>query len=157
MSAEKSACICDDGFGINLSCPIHHPADLEQLQAEIRGIQPQEHPICPGCGEKHAPGSNHLAAINVIDMAKGAGSMLDSVPVEHIYPMIASFIGSFAESISEATWTRILAHKMEPCGEEGCDCHSVMQAFIPELHKLKVKGEEGKAKGWHADPTEETK
>jgi hypothetical protein len=39
--ADKSGCICDDGFGMNLSCPVHHPTsstqspDLTQILDEI--------------------------------------------------------------------------------------------------------------------------
>lgn len=141
--------------------PVGKPADpLKQLEEEIRAIKPEDYPVCPGCGEKHAPGegeSNQIAGVNVIDMAKGAGGILNQVPVQHAVPMIASFIGSFAEAIGEEMWARLLAHQHEPCGQEGCDCHIAMQTFLPALHKLKTTAVEGRKRGFHLDEEEEKK
>lgn len=138
------------------------PDPLKQLEEEIRAIQPEEpkdYPVCPGCGKKHEPSDAGkkaiaevaMAGLNVLDLSKGAGSMLNEIPVDHAVPMIAGFIGSFAEAIDEKTWANLLAHKHEPCGEEGCDCHIAMQAFLPELHKLVVTAIEGRKRGRHVD------
>lgn len=130
---------------------------LKRLEEEIKAIKPEDYPVCPGCGEKHEPNKsgNPVAGINVIDMSKAAGGILNQIPVDHAIPMISGFIGSFAEAISDEKWVEILAHQHEPCGEEGCNCHVVMQSFLPELHKLKVTAIEGRKRGNHLDTEEE--
>jgi hypothetical protein len=141
--------------------------DLDKFFEELKGIQPgdKSKPVpCPSCGQIHElegieisdeeppqavkdilaklkkTTGKTLEGINVVDVARDAAKMLnnDSIPVDHKIPMIASFMGTFAENISAETWAKILAKPPEPCSEEDCDCHLVMAKFLPALYELKL-------------------
>jgi hypothetical protein len=113
------------------------------------GEESNEHPFCPGCGKRHAPEDSKLQAINVLELVKNAAETLNmsekaGIPTDGVQRMIASFVGVFAENISDETWERVLSTPMKPCGHPECQCHTGVDRLLKELHLLKVLSDEAK-------------
>lgn len=84
--------------------------------------------------------------LNIVDLAGQFAKTLNEVPVEHVGIILASVCGTIAENITHEMWKSVLAHKQEPCGDVGCECHIHLTRFLPELYNLKLAADEAQEK-----------
>lgn len=92
------------------------------------------------------PEGMHLIPINIIDVFRQFAQTLNHVPIEDVPMIISSVCGTFSENITQETWDKILANKVQPCGEVDCECHIHANRFLPELYNLKAAAVEAQAR-----------